>query len=111
MVGYGFVDEVAGYLDDVNTLMMNLQRSVFILLYIDNMNDVMLKKQKLTIAVSSRAMSRVPVTNRKMIKILMILSSERSSHTTIWVHGGRPKAGPNRRREMWEGGNNREVIE
>lgn len=39
-----------------------------------------------TIAVSSRAMSRVPVTRRKMIKMLMILSRDRSNHTIIYVH-------------------------
>ena len=39
-----------------------------------------------TIAVSSRAMSRVPVTRRKMMKMLMILSRDRSNHTTIYTH-------------------------
>ncbi|TNN67616.1 hypothetical protein EYF80_022185 [Liparis tanakae] len=32
-------------------------------------------------------MSRVPVTRRKMMKMLMILSRERSNHTTIYAHG------------------------
>lgn len=36
--------------------------------------------------MSSRAMSRVPVTRRKMMKMLMILSRDRSNHTTIWGH-------------------------
>ena len=35
-------------------------------------------------AVSSRAISRVPVTSRKMMKMLISLSRERSSHTIIW---------------------------
>lgn len=39
-----------------------------------------------TMAVSSRAMRRVPVTRRKMMKMLMILSRERSNHTIICVH-------------------------
>lgn len=37
-------------------------------------------------AVSSRAMRRVPVTRRKMMKMLMILSRDRSNHTIIYVH-------------------------
>lgn len=36
-----------------------------------------------TIAVSSKAMSSVPVTSRKIMKILISLSKERSSHTII----------------------------
>jgi len=32
-------------------------------------------------------MSRVPVTRRKMMKMLMILSRDRSNHTTIYAHG------------------------
>lgn len=36
-------------------------------------------------AVSSRAMRSVPVTSRKMMKMLMILSRDRSNHTTICV--------------------------
>ena len=38
-------------------------------------------------AVRSRAISRVPVTRRKMMKMLMILSRERSNHTIIWTEG------------------------
>lgn len=38
-----------------------------------------------TIAVSSRAMRRVPVTRRKMMKMLIILSRERSNHTIIYI--------------------------
>lgn len=34
-------------------------------------------------AVSSRAMRSVPDTSRKMMKMLMILSRDRSNHTTI----------------------------
>lgn len=41
-----------------------------------------------TIAVSSRAMRMVPVTRRKMIKMLMILSRDRSNHTIIYTGGG-----------------------
>lgn len=36
-------------------------------------------------AVSSRAMTSVPVTSRKMMKMLMILSRDRSNHTTICI--------------------------
>lgn len=36
-------------------------------------------------AVSSRAMRSVPVTSRKMMKMLMILSRDRSNHTTICI--------------------------
>lgn len=48
MVGYGLVDEVTGYLDDVSTFVMNLQRLMFILLSIISANDVKsgLKKAK-----------------------------------------------------------------
>lgn len=43
-------------------------------------------------AVRSSAISTVPVTRRKMMKMLMILSKERSNHTIIWTEemkGGR----------------------
>lgn len=39
-------------------------------------------------AVSSRAMRMVPVTRRKMMKMLMILSRDRSSQTTIYRKWG-----------------------
>lgn len=39
MVRYGLVDEVTGYVDDVSTFVMNLQR-LFILLSIISANDV-----------------------------------------------------------------------
>lgn len=38
-----------------------------------------------TMAVSSRAMRSVPVTRRKMMKMLMILSRDRSNHTIICI--------------------------
>ena len=38
-------------------------------------------------AVRSRAISSVPVTKRKMMKMLMILSRERSNQTIIWKEG------------------------
>lgn len=37
-----------------------------------------------TIAVSKRAMRSVPVTRRKMMKILMSLSRDFSNHMIIW---------------------------
>lgn len=57
------------------------------------------RTKKFTIAVSSRAISRVPVTRRKMMKMLMILSSDRSNHTIIYVHIERRRiqTGRNRR--------------
>jgi len=39
--------------------------------------------------VRSRAIRMVPVTSRKMMKMLMILSRERSNHTIIWTDEGR----------------------
>lgn len=46
------------------------------------------KKRNNTIAVSSSAIRRVPVTRMKMMKILMILSRDRSRPTIICTRGG-----------------------
>lgn len=46
MVRYGLVDEVTGYVDDVSTFVMNLQRLMFILLSIISANDVKSGKKK-----------------------------------------------------------------
>lgn len=93
MIGHSLIDEVTGYLNDVNTLMMDLDRekNCFVAPGL-NTSEVKHQNQKNgTIAVSSSAMSRVPVTRRKMIKMLMILSSDRSNHTIICTEkrGGR----------------------
>lgn len=103
MIGHGLIDEVTGYLNDVNTLVMDLERKSSFITYLIiyfmrcrplsqdcpgqeiNTNTVTLntRTKNSTIAVSSSAMSRVPVTRRKMIKMLMILSNDLSNHTII----------------------------
>lgn len=87
MVGHGLVDEVTGYVDDVNTFMVDLERSKG-LCYSRRClgaSETWRRNKNGTIAVSSRAMRRVPVTRRKMMKMLMILSRERSNHTIIYI--------------------------
>lgn len=91
MVGHGLVDEVTGYVDDVSTFMVDLERFLKNGFVIQDDSSAPLErregtKKNGTMAVSSRAMRRVPVTRRKMMKMLMILSRDRSNHTIIYVH-------------------------
>lgn len=60
-------------------------------------------------AVSSRAMRSVPVTSRKMMKMLMILSKDRSNHTTICIETEENEDGALRTRQT-ELRNTREKV-
>lgn len=91
VVGNRLIDEVTGDLDNMNTFVVYLKRNkelfaTGLMLQCYYWNET-ISEQTFTIAVSSRAISKVPVTKRKMMKMLMILSSDRSNHTIICVHG------------------------
>lgn len=107
VVGNGLVDQVTGDLYDMNALMMHLWTQTHTMCAesrirrgsrpsrCENINPRTASLWHDTIAVSSRAMSNVPVTSRKMIKILISLSKERSNHTIIC------KEKKERKREKW----------
>lgn len=89
MVGHGLVDQVTGDVDDVSTFVVDLQGRVA-QLHKNKAQHIWIGDgalAPLTMAVSSRAMRMVPVTRTKMMKMLMILSRDRSSQTTIYGKG------------------------
>lgn len=90
MVGHSLVDQVTGDVDDVSTFMVDLQGGGHncIRTKLSASGIVTGAPAPLTMAVSSRAMRMVPVTRRKMMKMLMILSRDRSSQTTIYGKEG-----------------------